>query len=231
MNIPFEHKVVQGDSIVSLAFRYGFLPETIWNHPDNRKLRTLRRDMNILMPGDVVTIPDKQVKEVPRPVDQKHVFQRKGMLVLYRLQVFDFEEPRACQNYTLVIDDALTFQGTTDKTGTLEHYVPPNAQKGELVIGEDQSQLNIRFGYLDPIEETSGLQKRLMNLGFYDGEAHGKFDDKTSEALAMFQRRFGLTVTGTRDDDTLSKLEGMHDMISEFPADPEAPDSPAETDV
>lgn len=172
------------------------------------------------MPGDVVTIPEKEIKELPRTTDQRHTFRRKGMLALYRLQVFDFEEPRAGQDYTLVIDDSLTFHGKTDKSGTLEHYVPANARKGDLIIGEAQAQLSINFGYLDPIEETTGIQKRLINLGFLDGEASGQVDSATEEALKSFQRRFGLKVTGTVDGNTIEKLQGMHDFISEFPPEP-----------
>lgn len=183
--------------------------------------------MNVLMPGDVVVIPDKVIKELPRPVDQKHLFVRIGMRALYRLQVFDFETPRACQDYTLVIDNKLTYTGTTDKSGVLEHQIPANSRKGELTIGEDQAVLQILFGYLDPIEETVGLQKRLMNLGFYSGKANGEFDDATAEALKSFQRRFGLPATGQKDDDTIEKLRNMHDQISEFPPNPDQDESSA----
>ena len=177
------------------------------------------------MPGDMVVIPDKQIKELPRPVEKRHIFVRKGFRALYRLQVFDYEEPRACQDYTLVIDDKLTFQGTTDKSGTLEHYIPANSRKGQLTIGEEEAQLSIRFGYLDPIEENTGVQKRLINLGFYAGEAHGKLDDATENAIKIFQLRFGLEPTGQADDDTIGKLKGMHDIISEFPPVPNQTDS------
>ena len=177
--------------------------------------------MNVLMPGDVLILPDKEIKQVPRPVEQLHKFVRKGTVALYRLQVFDFEEPRAGQDYTLVIDDKLTLQGTTDKSGTLEQYVPANARKGVLVIGEDNAELKISFGYLDPLEETTGLQKRLINLGYLAGEASGKMDEATIQALKVFQARFGVAVTGEPDDDTLEKLRGMHDVISEFPPLPD----------
>ena len=218
--IPTEYEVAQGDTVVGLAFRYGLLPDTIWNHPANLGLKKLRKDMNVLMPGDVLEIPDKEIKEVPRPTTHRHKFVRKGMVVLYRLQVFDFETPRAGQDYTLIIDDMLSLEGKTDKSGTLEQYVPANARKGLLVIGEDQAELAISFGYLDPLEETTGLQKRLINLGFLEGEANGEMDDATVEALKVFQARFGISVTGEPDDDTLQKLGGMHDVISEFPPVP-----------
>jgi Putative peptidoglycan binding domain/LysM domain len=219
--IPTEYEIVQGDTVVGLAFRYGLLPNNIWDHPANSELKELRKDMNVLMPGDVLVIPDKEIKEVPRPVDQTHEFVRKGMVALYRLQVFDFEEPRAGQDYTLSIDDSNTLQGTTDKSGTLEQYVPANARKGVLVIGEDQAELTIHFGYLDPLNETTGLQKRLINLGFLAGEPNGQLDDETVEALKTFQARFGVPVTGEPDDSTLEKLKGMHDVISEFPPLPD----------
>jgi N-acetylmuramoyl-L-alanine amidase len=217
-----EYEVVEGDSVASLALENGVLPETIWNHPDNLDLRLLRKDMNVLMPGDILTIPEIQIADFTRPVDQMHRFQLKGALAVYRLQVFDVEVPRACQGYTLVVDKKITYKGTTDKSGTFEHKIPADSSEAELTIGEDHAQLSIRFGYLDPIDEVTGVKKRLRNLGFYAGEVDAVLDDDTIDALKYFQLRFGLPATGQIDGDTRTKLTGMHDVISEFPPMPDS---------
>jgi N-acetylmuramoyl-L-alanine amidase len=57
------HTVKQGDCISSIAHETGFFWETLWNHPDNAKLKQLRKNPNALLPGDVVSIPDQRVKQ------------------------------------------------------------------------------------------------------------------------------------------------------------------------
>ena len=47
-----EHIVVQGEFLAAIARMHGFLPDTIWNHPDNSELRSTRKSPNTLFPGD-----------------------------------------------------------------------------------------------------------------------------------------------------------------------------------
>jgi hypothetical protein len=61
VDVPQRHTVRQGDCIASISFRNGFLPETIWNDPNNAELRRTKHP-NILKPGDIVFIPDKRPK-------------------------------------------------------------------------------------------------------------------------------------------------------------------------
>ena len=51
-----KYTVKQGDCITSIAFNKGFYEKTIWDHPDNAKLKNDRKDMKILQPGDKVVI-------------------------------------------------------------------------------------------------------------------------------------------------------------------------------
>ena len=37
-----------------------------------------------------------------------------------------------------------------------------------LLIAINQEEITINFGYMDPIDEISGVQRRLQNLGFYE---------------------------------------------------------------
>src|SRR5258708_3021834 len=41
-----------GDCFINLSKQEGFFWETVWNHPENRELRTLRKNPNILKKGD-----------------------------------------------------------------------------------------------------------------------------------------------------------------------------------
>ncbi len=53
------------------------------------------------------------------------------------------------------------------------------------------------------------VQARLRQIGWYDGDVTGSFDDKTRKAVRKFQKREGLPVTGAVDRATLRTLEGM----------------------
>ena len=72
--MPINHQVKQGDCISSIAFENGFFPDTIWNHPSNAELKKKREDPHVLLPGDMVFIPDKRPKEVSEPTNQVHKF-------------------------------------------------------------------------------------------------------------------------------------------------------------
>lgn len=214
--MPVTYVVKEGDSVTQLAFQFGFLPDTIWDYPANADLKQLRVDMDILMPGDVLTIPDKTIANMPAQTDMLHKYVLKGTPAIFRLQVFADEEPRKNQNYTLAVDGK-RYKGTTDDQGVLEEKISPAAVQGELTIGPDNFVIEIGFGTLDPLKEVAGIQKRLSNLDFYSDEITGEMDEATHDALSAFQRRFGLPETGAPDAGTLSKLQEQNDRISEFP--------------
>lgn len=214
--MPIRHTVQQGESIVSLADRYGHFADTIWNHGDNAALKEKRGDMSILAPGDVVVIPDKRKKEVSKADKEHHRFKRKGVPAVFRVQVFDVEEPRANQEYRLVVDGKV-YTGTTDAEGVLEQFVDPMARSARLVIGAEEQEYLFDLGHLNPIEELSGVQQRLNNLGYDCSEANGQMGERTAAALRAFQGRYGLKVTGEADQATRDKLVELNDDVHEIP--------------
>src|SRR5687768_1538270 len=163
--MPINHQINQGESVIGLSEKYGLFAETIWNDAANAELKKKRRDMNVLMPGDILVIPDKRPKEVSKSTGNVHKFRRKGLPALFRLQLFDIEEPRANQKYTLEVDGQ-KFEGQTDSRGILQQTLPANSRKGILTIGAENFRLEIDFGYLDPINELAGVKKRLNNMGY-----------------------------------------------------------------
>jgi len=56
--------VKQGDHLPLLAYRFAFDADSVWNDPANDDLRKLRPDPNLLLPTDVLYIPD-QVNKKP----------------------------------------------------------------------------------------------------------------------------------------------------------------------
>jgi hypothetical protein len=216
--MPTKHTIEQGESVISLSERYGFFAETIWDHPNNAELKRTRKDMNTLLPGDVVFIPDLREKTVSVVTAKRHLFRRKGVPAKFHIQVFDGEKPRANQDYELTVDGRV-YPGKTDDKGVLHEWVPPGARSGELRIGPDAFTATLRFGHMDPIETLSGIQRRLNNIGYACGGTGGELDDRTREALSSFQHRFGLPDSGEPDEATVRKLEEVHDQPAQYPED------------
>lgn len=131
--MPIKYKVVQSDCIDSISFNYGFMPDTIWNHPTNAELKQKRQNPNILFPGDVVVIPDKTVKEELGTTEQRHRFRRRSVPAFFHLQLLENDQPRAGVEYILEID-GLNIKGVTNDQGRLKQRIPPNAKRGKLYV-------------------------------------------------------------------------------------------------
>jgi len=195
-----EHTVSQGECLTSIAAQYGFAVKTLWNLPENANLKLIRKDPNVLFPGDVVFVPEVRLSEVSCSADQRHTFVKKGEPTKLRIRLLDDQRPRANVSYRLQID-GVWVNGTTDGSGYLEQPLSPSAQKGLLLVGEEATQdvHDLDFGYLDPIDQDSGVARRLHNLGYETG-------DSPSEAIRGFQRDHGLDPKGQIDDLTRQKL-------------------------
>jgi N-acetylmuramoyl-L-alanine amidase len=207
--------VQQGDCISSIANQEGLLPDTLWNA--NPELKAKRKNPNALFPGDEVKIPGKNLKTVSAATDQTHKFVLKRAPTKFRLIVERYQQPLANKKYTLQVLDN-TYRGTTDKTGLLEVLLPAHADSGTLRIPEEELEYQLQFGYLDPLDEISGVQGRLQNLGYYDGDVTGEMSEDLQEALQFFQSDSGLDVTGELNDATRQKLLEHHDQTHNAPA-------------
>jgi hypothetical protein len=236
--MPFEHKVVQGDCISSIAEAQGFFPDTIWNDPGNSDLKQQRKSPDILCPDDIVVVPDLEERNESAGTETRHRFRRKGVPAILKLQVLreaeqepvamgtgssrdeseyeapDYEpfkredEPVRDAEYFFTAED-VEQKGCTDGEGKLEVTIPPGAQTGRLrVVPEsgDEIVLELQLGSMDPIDTETGIQSRLCNLGF----ACELGGDTRASALRLFQEKYGLSVTGEPDDDSLNKLEEIH---------------------
>jgi hypothetical protein len=213
--MPVTRTIQEGESVSSLALEFGLSQDTIWNDPANQNLRKSRSRADVLLPGDQITIPDKQLKTLPRPTDAQHRFRRIGVPILFELQIFDSNgNPIAAAPYTLTVDGAV-HTGTTDTTGYLKEFIPNDSSKGSLVI-QDKVERDLFFGGLDPIETLIGVQKRLTNLGFDCIGDNGAMGRTTFAALSRFQAFSGLPQTGTLDDATRDAIRQCHDDRTQF---------------
>lgn len=214
-----EHFVKQGECLSSLAKRYGFVNyDTIYDHPNNSELKIKRPNPNVIYPNDVVFIPDNELKEIDAATEQRHRFQLLGNKTIFRLVVKDGDEkPFANVRYELKIDRE-TYQGTTNDDGKLEQEIRADARAGGVVLFSDEDDeqkvigmFSLKLGHLDPVEEITGVQSRLNNLGFDCGKADGVIGRRTKEALRAFQEKNGLPITGEADSATREKLRQIHD--------------------
>jgi hypothetical protein len=222
-----DYEVQQGDCINSIAYGNGFFWETIWNHSSNADLKTQRKNPNILMPGDIVHIPDLTLKQESAATEQRHNFKLKGVPAQFRLRILQeadpsdaaeatpANQPRANAPFYLYVDDVLLQQGSTDGKGMVECSLPPDAQQGCLVLDngtDQQTTILLNFGCLDPVEEISGVQARLRNLGYDCGDEDGDLGPQTTEALIGFQTDQNMDPSGTLDGATRDKLRHAHDI-------------------
>jgi N-acetylmuramoyl-L-alanine amidase len=201
------YQVKQGDCIFSIAFENGFFADTIWNHPNNAELKKKREDPHILLPGDVVYIPELRIKEVSEPTNQVHKFRCKNTPKILRIQFMGFDAPLANLEYKMDIDGKET-EGKTDGEGWLKQAISPNAKLAKLVLA-DGSKYELKLGNLDPVDEVTGLQGRLHSLGLYEGRIDGKMNDETKGALRDFQHSHDLEATGEADAQTKDLLVQM----------------------
>jgi N-acetylmuramoyl-L-alanine amidase len=197
--MPTRHQIVQGECLMSVAERYRFHWKTLWDHADNEELKRLRKDPGVLMPGDVIVVPDKVRKQLPASTGASHKFTLRLSKAKIRLRMLCNGEPIKNEPYELTIDDGDTVTGSTDGDGKLEAGVSRSARSARLVLPGRREEHSIKLGHLDPVDEVTGLQARLRQLGYYRGRVDADAGPMTVEALKAFQRKQGLEESGVAD--------------------------------
>jgi len=203
------YNVKQGDCIESIAHAHGLLWETVWNDPQNAELKGGRKNPNALLPGDKLHLRELREKKLPRATEERHRFRVKGIPAILKVVVQEEGKPRSNEPYTLIIDGE-TFEGTTGGDGLIEQELPPTAESGKLTVGDSGDEYMLDLRRLDPVEEVTGLQGRLANLGFDPGEIDGKIGARTRDAIMRFQDVHDIEVTGEPDNTTIDKLKELY---------------------
>jgi N-acetylmuramoyl-L-alanine amidase len=217
--------VKQGDYLAKIAHRHGFAKwQTIYDHPKNAALKQLRPNPNVLLPGDEVFIPDAPQNRAAVAPNSTTKFRAQRPTALVRIALKD-EQGNAVSidRYELELGER-TYPASKAKGGAvakalgqglIEQKVEPDAGLGRLRIwkngGEDPDyEIDLRVGDLDPADQVSGAQARLLHLGLDCGPVDGVLGPKTQRALQVFQHRNGLQVTGELDQATIDKLKSAH---------------------
>jgi hypothetical protein len=201
-----DYGVAQGDCIASIAFGLGMHPDKIWKHPANAAIAAERTTGYVLEPGETLKIPPKEIREESHAIDKRHRFKRKGVPEKLILQFLEDDEPRAGAEYTLEIDSRPVASGKLDDQGILEAWIQPDAKSGRVLLDGDEETI-LQLGYLNPREDSKGVQDRLFNLGYYDGICESR---TAEEAIAAFQDFSEQDATGEPTSETRSGLEQSH---------------------
>jgi N-acetylmuramoyl-L-alanine amidase len=206
------HKVAQGEYLSLIALNYGFTDYmTVYNHPKNAQFRQKRPNPNVIYPGDVLYIPDKQEKQEQRGTAQRHQFTKSGATVRVRIQLKD-KQRKIMPNvsYTLKVGSEVK-TGKTDGQGILEQDVPIGVPKGLLTVPDYGCAWELQIGHLDPIDTVTGYQARLKNLGYPVGPVDGIVGPLTRNAVMMFQADYPpLAVDGICGPKTQAKLKEVY---------------------
>jgi hypothetical protein len=209
-----DHQVEQGECLSSIADAHGFFWQTLWNHPQNAELKKKRTDPNVLLPGDVVHIPDKRLREERVTTGEVHRFRMKNIPAKLQLQILRDAEPRVGETFVLSIDKVEVQRGTIPASGHIEISMLPQSCQGELIIGEGENaeRYILQLGHLDPIDTISGVKARLNSIGFDCGAVNDEMDAVTIEAITAFQAYINHpNPNGVLDAQTRHSLAALHD--------------------
>jgi LysM repeat protein len=212
------YTVKQGDFLGKIAAKYRFAnPLTIWDDPQNAKLKQSRKNPNVLFPGDQLFIPDKRAKQESGPTETRLKFELKASKLMLRLILEDaYSKPIANAKCELTVDgDA--FKLVSDGKGKIEKEIPAKAEKATLTIKDSVSPINdqvipIQIGHLDPVNEISGQKARLNNLGYFAGPLDEEDKELFRSAVEEFQcEHMGKpAVDGKCGPKTQEKLLAVH---------------------
>ncbi len=84
---------------------------------------------------------------------------------------------------------------TTDGSGVLRETVPPALSEALLIV--NGVSMTLAIGHLNPMDNApdhgvSGVQGRLLNLGFDVGPVDGELNDRTRAAIRAFREQNNL---------------------------------------
>jgi len=202
--------VKQGECLETIAAQHGWLPQALWDQPENAELKERRKDMHCLLPGDVVTVPTRRPRDEPVPTNGVGRFQLAVVVPKLRVRLLNDTEPRQGEAYRLEYDDGQVLEGSTNGDGWVEQPLPVNVRKAVLLLKDGAERYELLVGELDPADTPSGAQGRLCNLGYYFGMVDGELGPMTAAALRRFQRAKGLPATGALDEATAAALRGEY---------------------
>jgi hypothetical protein len=192
--------IKQGDYLAALAHRFGFDPDTVWKHDKNTELCRTRPNPNILLPTDVLYIPD----QVEEPVMHRlalgttNTFVSEAPCVSITIRFLD--EALASQDYTVEELPHLTGLATDD--GIASFSIPVTLPSFTIAFPDSGARFTFFVGHVDPIDTLTGVAQRLQNLGYLGPQANDR--DLDVSAIRAGLRLFKASQEGSSSDSTSS---------------------------
>ncbi len=202
------HRVARGEHLVGIAARYGIASwKRIWNLAENQGLRELRKDPNVLLPGDVVIVPEVEQETHPAQSERRSEFRVKRPRLLLRIDTRDLPEHAAGSALWLELDGGERRALQSAGPHLVEAEIPVDATGATLWAGD--AAIPLRIGDLDPVDSASGQRERLRNLGYLDTSLVCDAETLASAVLA-FQQDYDLLRDGICGPQTKRKLLEVH---------------------
>ena len=215
----------QGDYVAKLAHRHGFDAAEVWQLPKNETLRRKRGSPDILYPGDILYIPERDQPGQSVRAGGEQRYRARVPSTTVSLQLLDDGQPIADQECEVVgVAAAVAGQPVvvkTDGDGRIELDVPVIVDEFEVYVPSLHTTYAVRVGHMDPTAEMLGVVKRLRNLGYLDDDdddgdepdEEGDFPDEDEDvaaAIAAFQHDRGMIITSVADGALLAALKKAH---------------------
>ncbi|HWL89472.1 MAG TPA: peptidoglycan-binding protein [Polyangiaceae bacterium] len=206
-----KHIAEQGDCVASIAAQYGTTPDRILNLEDNKEFLQKRKDPNVLFRGDVVSVPrDPNTETVPTETSQ--TFRLSGRTTRLKICLRDcLNLPRKNVSYRLVIGDKEVV-GKTDEKGNIDQPILAELKDATLFVDGGEEPFDVHIGAIDPVDELTGVQARLNNLGYDAGPEDGVLGPQTEAAVRAFQFAQGFEESGKPDSATQKALLKVHEQ-------------------
>ena len=216
------YTVVQGDHGPKLAFLNKLENwKTIWDDGKNATLKTDRPASELLLPGDQMWIPPAEKKEDNKETGKLHPYVQQETTVKLQMRLLDGQhKPYKATECKITVDTDAEVTKTTDGDGkfTVEKV---KADAKVAVLKYLGRTVELTIGWLDPIEEDSGVKGRLKNLSYIPGDIEGTIDSPPSgadqeftDALKAFQSQYkdkcGKEPDGVMDDNTRKALKDVY---------------------
>ncbi|HRI65215.1 MAG TPA: peptidoglycan-binding domain-containing protein [Polyangium sp.] len=200
--------VKQGDHLAKIAFCLGIDPEETWNHPLNAELRA-QREPNVLAPGDILHVPISHRQGLPFTQGATNRYQ--GAIPRAPLRIVFQAAGKAIADEPFEVRGlGWPLAGATDGSGILCIEVPVHVHEIDIHFTRLDVVFPVLIGDMDPVEELSGIRKRLEQLGYYRGFESIEADVRNRLAIESFQRRSGIEPTGKIDEATKKALVDVY---------------------
>jgi hypothetical protein len=210
--------VRQGDYLAKLAFVLGFDADDVWGDPKNAELKALRPNPNLLAPGDILYVPEKGTPPaLPIAKGSANAYSADIPKTTVRVAFKDANGPIANAPYRIdgLADPA---EGSTDGSGVVEIDVPVDLRELRVTLTKLNVAYPVLVGDLDPIDEASGVRRRLEHLGYSAPDAtlvpellsEDDLEARARRAVAAYQTAKGMDATGLVDDAFKLALVGDH---------------------